>query len=93
LANISHHHSFGQKLAAPCLVESYCLALFSAGDALRAIAALAMLETIGGLLAPIVRGGLQTMRPEAGVLLVGCYTHESVWSNDIGGVRERLERL
>ncbi|CAD6577322.1 MAG: hypothetical protein ASARMPRED_008217 [Alectoria sarmentosa] len=61
---------FALGLATPSFIKSHALAYFPVDDAPRAIAALTMMETTGGLLAPVFLGGLQTARPGAGVLFV-----------------------
>ena len=61
---------FSVGLAAPSFIKSYTVLYFPLDDGPRAIAALSMMETIGGLLAPFVLGGLQTAHPGAGILYV-----------------------
>jgi hypothetical protein len=57
-------------LATPSFIKSYFVTLFPSTDAPNAVAALAMLETIGSLLAPISLGVLQTMWPGNGVFFI-----------------------
>ena len=54
-------------LATPSFVKSYFVTLFPSDDAPQAVAALAMMETLGSLLAPLGLGGLQTLWPGSGV--------------------------
>jgi len=61
---------FSVGLATPSFIKSYTVLHFPLDDGPRAIAALSMMETTGGLLAPVVLGGLQTARPGAGILFV-----------------------
>lgn len=61
---------FSVGLATPSFIKSYTVLYFPSCDGPRAIAALTMMETIGGLLAPVVLGGLQAARPGAGILFV-----------------------
>lgn len=61
---------FSLGLATPSFIKSHTVLYFRVDDAPRAIAALSMMETIGGFLAPVVLGGVQTARPGAGVLFV-----------------------
>lgn len=61
---------FALGLATSSFVKSYTVLCFPIQYAPRAIAALSMVETAGGVLAPAVLGGLQTMRPRAEVLFV-----------------------
>lgn len=65
---------FAVGLAAPSFIKSHCVALFSADDAPQVVAALAIAETTGGLLAPVLLGGWQAMWPESGVFLVAATT-------------------
>ena len=57
-------------LACPSFIKSYFMAKFAAADKPRALAALAVMETGGGLVAPIILGGLQTVWPGRGVFFV-----------------------
>lgn len=50
-------------LATPSFVKSYFVTLFSSREASQAVVALAMMEMLGSLLAPIGLGGLQTLWP------------------------------
>ena len=54
-------------LASPSFIKSYFVTLFSPPDRPQALAALAMVETLGSLLAPLGFGGLQTLWPGRGV--------------------------
>jgi hypothetical protein len=57
-------------LACPSFIKSYFVAHFEAVDKPRALAALAVMETAGGLVAPILLGGLQTLWPGRGIFVV-----------------------
>lgn len=54
-------------LATPSFVKSHFIEFFAKPEASQAIAALAMMETLGGLLGPVLLGGWQTIWPGNGV--------------------------
>ena len=57
-------------LATPSFIKSYVVRLFPVADASQAMAALAVMETIGSVLAPVVLGGWQVLWPGTGVFFV-----------------------
>ena len=61
---------FALGLATPSFIKSYTLSSFSIGEAPRAVAAMTIMETMGGLLGPLVLGGVQTAWPGSGVLFI-----------------------
>ena len=67
-------------LATPSFIKSHFVTLFPSCDSPQAVAALAMMETIGSLFAPIGLGGLQTMWPGNSVFFVaaGCIMMSSL---------------
>jgi hypothetical protein len=50
-------------LSAPSFVKAYFVTIFDKSDGPQAVAALAIMETIGGLVAPLVFGGIQSFFP------------------------------
>ncbi|KAI4279962.1 MAG: hypothetical protein L6R38_004834 [Xanthoria sp. 2 TBL-2021] len=61
-------------LAAPSFIKSYAVQQFDVHDAPRAIAAISMMETTGGFLAPLFLGGIQVTWPGRVVLLAASAT-------------------
>ncbi|KAH6666333.1 hypothetical protein B0J14DRAFT_201165 [Halenospora varia] len=57
-------------LATPSFLKSYFVALFPRSNGPGAVAALASMETIGSLIAPVIFGGLQTIWPGSKVFFV-----------------------
>ncbi|KAG6988948.1 hypothetical protein G7Y79_00067g095630 [Physcia stellaris] len=76
---------FALGLTTSSFIKSYTVLCFPLQDAPRAIAALSVVETAGGVLAPAVLGGLQVMSARAEVLFVaaiimGLATWTFVWN-------------
>lgn len=57
-------------MAAPSFVKSHAVAVFPARDRPAAIGGLAMMETVGSLVAPALLGSWQTVRPGNSVFLL-----------------------
>ena len=50
-------------LSTPSFIKSYFVTLFDKAEGSQAVAALAMMETLGGLVAPMIFGGIQSASP------------------------------
>ena len=61
-------------LATPSFVKAYFVTLLPKSEGPRAVAALTMMETLGGLVAPVILGGIQSLIPGKVVFLLasGC---------------------
>ena len=62
------------SLATPSFIKSDFIKLFQAEDAPKALSALTMMEAAGGLIAPIILGSSQSIRPGTTVFFVAAVT-------------------
>ncbi|KAL9084061.1 MAG: hypothetical protein Q9165_008262 [Trypethelium subeluteriae] len=69
---------FSLGLAFPSFVKSYFVTLFRESPT-QAMASLAVMESIGSTLAPLVFGGIQTIWPEVKVFYVGSLVMAIAW--------------
>ncbi|MCJ1401066.1 hypothetical protein MMC11_004278 [Xylographa trunciseda] len=81
-------------LAAPSYIKSHFVGFFSPTDGARAVAVMAIMETLGSLLAPVLLGGMQALRPGRDVFLVGAtMVMGSAFLFGVGAFMQRFEKI